>query len=181
MKITFIKVLTLALIGSLLSLGGCFLFPDDKKESLPPATQTGANTLGFLLNGQVWLPRGIIGGPSPNFTKTYDPNFNGKPELVIVCYRVNSGSDVQYFGLYVYGISQTGIYDASIDSVSSVSFTNNSCNYFYHDTTVFRKGSITITKLSLPIISGTFNAKLYKKGCDTVKITAGRFDIDLTK
>ncbi len=29
---------------------------------LPPATQIGANTFGFLLNGQPWVPKGNNGG-----------------------------------------------------------------------------------------------------------------------
>ena len=35
-------------------------------DVLPPATQTGANTMGFLLNGKVWLPFGKPGKPSLN-------------------------------------------------------------------------------------------------------------------
>jgi len=175
----------MASIILLLGLEGCFLFPDEKKPAaLPVATQVGANTFGFLLNGQVWLPAGVIGGQSPNFTKSYDPNFNGKPEFGIICYRVNSSTDIQNFGLYVYGINKVGAYDISVDSISSISFSNtfnNSCNFMYHDPTVFRKGQITITKLSLPIVSGRFNAKLYRKGCDTLEIANGRFDIDLSK
>ncbi|WP_293297800.1 hypothetical protein [Pedobacter sp. UBA4863] len=28
------------------------------KEELPPITQDGRNTFGFLLNGEIWIPRG---------------------------------------------------------------------------------------------------------------------------
>ena len=38
---------------------------------LPPATQTGANTLGFLLNGQPWTPQGSNG--TANLSIDFDP------------------------------------------------------------------------------------------------------------
>ena len=55
----------------------------------------------------------------------------------------------------------------------------NACTYDYFDSTVIKNGVLTITKLdhSNRIISGTFNAILFKQGCDTIKITEGRFDM----
>jgi|GEM_PF-4482748 len=74
MKRFFLYASYLALVSLLFSLNGCFLFPEPKEE-LPPITQTGANTFGFLLNGQVWLPKGSDG--TPNLTSSYDPTFMG--------------------------------------------------------------------------------------------------------
>jgi len=174
MKTTLTKILSLALISSLFCLDGCFLFPNDHKQTLPPATQTGANTLGFLLNGQIWLPNGACRNP---ISPVYDPSFQGKPEFDMTCFQCSSsGSAV--FGFYLRGITKVGVYPIS-DSLGSCSYGSNICNYYYHDPSVFRKGSITITKFSLPIISGTFDMVLYKTGCDSIKITQGRFDIKL--
>jgi len=173
MKRGFINVLVFLF---LLSLEGCFLFPDPK-ETLPPATQTGANTFGFLLNGQVWLPSGNDG--YPNLSPTYEPNFNGKPIFNISCYRYASNNERQDFGLGINGIYREGIYDVSVDSIASALFTSKNCEYLYYDSLVYRRGTITITKLALPIISGTFNFVMYKPGCDSVKITDGRFDFKL--
>ncbi len=39
-------------------------------DRLPPATQTGANTFGCLVNGQVFLPKGVLFGP-PFITSSY--------------------------------------------------------------------------------------------------------------
>ena len=43
----------------------------------------------------------------------------------------------------------------------------------------YRKGKITITKFDqqLRILSGKFYCTMLKSGCDTLKITDGRFDI----
>ncbi|MGC4023080.1 MAG: DUF6252 family protein [Cyclobacteriaceae bacterium] len=162
----------LALLAFLLSLESCFLFPE-QKETLPPATQTGANTLGFLLNGKVWLPKGNDG--FPNLSPMYDPNFHGKPIFNIASYRYSSDG-LETFGLGMTDIYKEGAYNLSTDSVASATFASNKCDYLYHDTLVFRSGSIVITKLALPIISGTFDFILCKPGCDTIKITQGRFD-----
>ena len=61
----------------------------------------------------------------------------------------------------------------------------NSCSNIANDTLVagvkniISYGELIITKLdkNAGIISGTFNATLYKPGCDTLKITDGRFDM----
>lgn len=46
-------------------------------------------------------------------------------------------------------------------------------------TDVESSGSMTITKLDRTnrLIVGIFNATLSKAGCDTIKITNGRFDV----
>ena len=44
-------------------------------SGLPPATQTGANTLGFTLNGQPWTPQGNNG--TANLSLYYDVTFRG--------------------------------------------------------------------------------------------------------
>jgi len=42
-------------------------------EQLPPATQTGANTFGCLLNGEAWTPSGNNGYGTGNYTVACDP------------------------------------------------------------------------------------------------------------
>lgn len=65
-------------------------------NGLPPATQTGTNTLGFLLNGQPWSPQGQI-GVSANLTVNVDFGYN-KGVFGISAYKANNGSKT-YFGL----------------------------------------------------------------------------------
>lgn len=46
---------------------------------------------------------------------------------------------------------------------------------------IYLDGILAITRFdrSQGIVSGTFAFKLYKQGCDTLKITQGRFDYTL--
>lgn len=54
-----------------------------------------------------------------------------------------------------------------------------SCNLWSDDDDTYSKGSVSISKIdrNLRIVSGTFEATLYKVGCDTIRITNGRFDM----
>ena len=67
------------LLAALLGLSQCKKKepgPAPTPESLlPPATQTGANTFGCLLNGQLWTPAGADG--TSNYSVYYDPSFGG--------------------------------------------------------------------------------------------------------
>ncbi len=56
-----------------------FCFAQCKKNKpdsngLPAATQEGKNTLGFLLNGQLWKPQGFR--RTGHLSIDFDPNFN---------------------------------------------------------------------------------------------------------
>jgi len=62
--------------------------PADPAAGLPPATQTGANTFGCLINGQAYTPKGRV-GLGDNFDVMYDPTFNGG-DLSIGTYRVDN-------------------------------------------------------------------------------------------
>lgn len=154
------------------------------KNGLPPATQEGKNTLGFLLNGEPWTPKGFNG--TANLSLDYDPGYK-EGIFNIATYRIIADNDREYFGL---GIADS-LNHMSIpitlpigkNTLSGVYFSNSICTYDYFDTTIYRSGSLTITKLDANservIISGKFNATLYKSGCDTIKITGGRFDMKL--
>ena len=146
-------------------------------DKLPPGTQTGANTLGFLLNGEAWSPHGFNG--TANLSIDVDFGFNDGV-FGIAAYRTTSGEHIG-FGIkdslafikipITLNLNKTSLYQFGIST--------NYCSIDYYDSTVYRSGSLTITKLdkSDRIISGTFSAILYKKDCDTLKITDGRFDM----
>jgi hypothetical protein len=115
----------------------------------------------------------------------YDPGYkNGV--WGIAAYRIISDTNREYFGL---GIADSLNYmhiPVTVvlrkNSLFQLSFSNSTCSIDYYDTTAYRSGSLTITKIDTTngvIISGTFNATLYKSGCDTIRITDGRFDLSL--
>jgi hypothetical protein len=162
----------------LCAYSGCSVLSPTPKETLPPATQTGANTFGFLLNGQVWLPKGYNG--TSNLDLSYDPAFMGGTfNLSAYRYYGNSSKDEQYVTIYLDSLSKEGTYNLYESPNKGTYFSDhNKCTYFSDTTVNYKKGNIIITKLDLQkgIVSGTFQFTLFKSGCDSIKITQGRFD-----
>lgn len=82
--------------------------PITPASQLPQATQTGAGTIGFLLNSQPFLPSGNNG--TPNFLTTYDPTYHGG-NLDIRTYRYIGNTDKsQYLAFGGDSINQIGTY-----------------------------------------------------------------------
>jgi len=146
---------------------------------LPPATETGANTLGFLLNGVPWVPAGNNG--TANLSIDFDPGFNNGI-FGIVAYNFHTPMSEQFLigirdSLNFITIPTT--INLSKTSLFSISFKKGNCDYFNQLSNVYCIGSLTINKLNRneQIIAGVFDATLYTPGCDTIKITQGRFDM----
>jgi hypothetical protein len=149
------------------------------EQQLPPATQTGANTFGCLINGKPYLPAGNNG--TSNYAVLYDPGFNGG-SLDIRTYN-KAGSNDLYLLVGGDSIAQVQTYLMKIGSSTGIYFDDPSrpasCTTVNTgDKDTYRKGRLMITRLDLQagIISGTFEATLARPGCDTVRITQGRFD-----
>lgn len=151
-----------------------------KNAELPAATQDGKGTLGFLLNGQPWTPKGSRPFASPNLSIDFDPGYrNGI--VNIVAYDFTQASSDQF----TLGVKDSLNYlqapftlNLSQKSLYGISF-NKPCEYFSSLNGIISSGSLTITKLDKTnrIIAGTFNATLSMSGCETINITEGRFDM----
>lgn len=161
------------------------------EPELPPATQTGANTFGCLINGKVWLPKGWD-GRFTNSRINIDPGYNDG-ELTIRAYKIADGyredisiiSDtIKNIGTYEIGNNlrtvfifikaknDTGIRDC--DAYSSQISGNP-----YKIT-----GFIKVIRYDIQnrIYSGEFEITFNNTDCgfgDPVKITQGRFDYKL--
>ena len=169
----------LSLLAALLGLSQCHKKNDpDPVGQLPPATQTGANTFGCLVNGQVWTPKGYNG--TSNYSVVYDAGYR-HGTLSVATYRyVGSGpNDYQIIGFFSDSLKQTGRYPLTIIGHQEASFVDHisGCEFLSNDI-YYRRGNLIITRLDLSagIISGTFSFTLYKPGCDSVRVTNGRFD-----
>ena len=156
--------------------------PADPAAQLPPATQTGANTFGCLVNGQPYTPSGNNG--TANFTVLYDPGFQGGPiQISTYRYPEKGVAKTQEIGLGGTGVNHIGSYKVEPASAVGVSFIDDfrapSCTeYRSNRAGVYSKGTLTLTRLDLQagIIAGTFAFTLAQPGCDTIKVTQGRFD-----
>ncbi|HLX90848.1 MAG TPA: hypothetical protein VKR32_04160 [Puia sp.] len=162
---------------------------------LPPITQTGANTFGCKINGQVWVP---------NFPCYYAST--GGTQLAYNISSVDSGSVLPiYFAIlagnfngYKYGQSYFKIYCNNISGpVAYLRGLGNVADSLYleFDATIDANGDFLqygpagnsavfqITKLDTVngIVSGIFNFNVYASGInggvDSLSITEGRFDL----
>lgn len=145
---------------------------------LPPATQIGANTFGFLLNGEPWVPQGNNGSGN-NLSIDYDPGIrNGI--CGIFSYKVVHSTKVQYFGI---GIDSLNFYKAPYKYkfyfngalISNANF--NGCILSTDEPRALVSGQFLLDKYDKVnrIISGRFEYD-FKNNCDSFKITNGRFD-----
>ncbi|WP_051718935.1 DUF6252 family protein [Hymenobacter sp. IS2118] len=167
------------LLAALLGLSQCKKKDPSPEAQLPPATQTGANTIGCLVNGKAWTPQGNNG--SSNYTVSYDPNFR-LGTLNIAAYRyANSQAKQEALGVFSDSLlPSTGIYRLQTLGHHGAGYVNgpSNCTYYSTDATTHCRGELVITRLDRVngIISGTFAFTLAKPGCDTVRVTNGRFD-----
>ena len=171
------------LLAALLGLSQCKKKdpgpPPTPESLLPPATQTGANTFGCLLNGQPWTPSGFDG--RSNYSVSYDPTYNGGT-LSITAYRYfgQAPKSRQDMVLGAINLNNAGTYQLNLPNERVAGFRDwqTGCEFLQSENT-YRRGTLTITRLDLQagIISGTFDFTLYKPSCgDTIKVTQGRFD-----
>lgn len=119
----------------------------------------------------------------PNYAVLYDPGFRGGSLDVRTYHYTGSGANTQQ--CIIMGgenISHPGTYQLSSTGEQQAFFLDRNrpspCDRFAGGTDVHTKGNLTITRLDLQagIIAGTFDFTLAQPGCDTVKVTQGRFD-----
>jgi hypothetical protein len=183
------KKLLFQFLVVLLTLFSCS--KDDNKsqkpiDQLPPATQTGANTAGCLVNGEAFLPKGTsLGGP------------------ILSCFY-QQDQDGYHFGLTISEKkTESRLVNVSLNpeqlvensTYSLVAITNGSANYnsnfgefiiysnvtsdIRYNTTNTYVGELKVTKLNIQqrIISGTFWYDAFDINNEKVEIREGRFDM----
>ena len=156
-------------------------------NALPPATQEGRNTLGFLLDGKAWVPDGggLFTGIKP-VEGGYQGNFDGFPYdnvWIRTARKDGSGLDI-----YLRTANNSGVYLLNQTTQIRPTILVPQSYAYYHDgsgkylTNNQYTGSVTITKAD-PIggtIAGIFSfaAKDYSSG-RIITVTEGRFDVNI--
>jgi hypothetical protein len=148
---------------------------------LPPATQTGANTFGFLLNGVPWTPAGNNGSGN-NLSIDYDQGINNGI-FSVWAYNTRLYSNTQYIGIGIADSVNFIIAPKRIELHNNSIFRSNILRrdycWFIESWNLNTKctGFLNIKKYDKlnRIISGDFEYTL-STNCDTLKITKGRFD-----
>jgi len=153
------------------------------EEQLPPATQTGANTFGCLVDGKVWIPTG--GGAGSGVNPTRGGLFQDTAGKLNIHIAANSYND--YIEIYLKYITSTGTF--YLNSNTGVKpnvifpesygayFIRNTSDYFVTDTLHTGLVKITYADTTTGIVSGTFEFTAKNKQTGEIKeITKGRFD-----
>ncbi len=152
---------------------------EPKPKELPPITTGGRNTIGFLLNGEVWLPGGgAIGSPDKEFV--LDTVAGDNYELAISAYLVkNLDASTRQ------SISLRAILNGKESLVGSYKLREGDYVYFFdynHLNCIFFENLILGTievlycDLSQKIIAGTFELQVENECGEVYRITEGRFD-----
>lgn len=156
--------------------------PFSGNDQLPPETQTGANTAGCLVNGQVFLPHqeGLTPELQCNyefidgefyFTLRFSDFRNGGSKSVMLQSKKTTLQVNQTYPLY------KNMVDNGDFIGGGGLFLPTPSNIFYTNT--IRTGELKITRLDLSnsIISGTFWFDAVNSAEETVQIRSGRFDM----
>lgn len=163
------------------STAGCKKHKTDNLiDKLPPPTQEGKNTLGFLLNGQPWTPKGF-NGSATNLSLYYDPSFRGGVFNIYSYRRFDQNGGLrQSFSIASDSIQTQQRINVGMKNFIVV-FRDNTgnCDMSSSDSTVKTTGFCEISKIDKvnQIFSGIFEFQFIKNGCDTIRITSGRFDL----
>ena len=156
---------------------------NNNKEQLPPATQSGENTFGCLVNGKVWRPEN-----NNQLESSLKASF-GLGRLDINAQREIPEQKVdQHLNIYIYrylsNVKEYSLGRYNKDSIKYLNFANfwddNTGCWFY--TTSDKKNYLKLTRLDSVenIVSGRFEFTAVNDSCgdvDTIRVTKGRFDI----
>ncbi len=152
--------------------------PKNPVDSLPPATQIGAQTFGCLVDGKVFLPKNFGLGRLNVFYQSIGSwySFN-------ISASNRNGEDFL-------GVSIGGIEIPALNNQTYVLTEDESGNIYggytqsidFYTTSNTSKGILTITKHDTQnfILSGTFEFTVLDNDGKEIKITDGRFDVKYT-
>jgi len=163
---TMVSVLLLGLLGGFSS---CELFsgsePKTELEKLPPLTQEGKNTFGYLVNGEAIVVRNTM-----NITAIYQQD---NLQLGGGVKNSDKDLDITIFPPYA-PLEEFVMYD-----ITEAAMYYNFYEGCYYELKNTYEGHIRFSKIDRIkyIISGTFEFKTVTVDCDTVRITDGRFDV----
>ena len=149
-------------------------------EQLPPATQTGANTFGCLVNGQAWTSKTSSGYGA--YLVQYEPGVNNPlgGNLNIRLTSDNNKMKVFLSAGPIFRVRSFALDSAATEGTASYFDRDRAypCNEVLNYDATYLTGNLTLTRLDeqAGVISGTFEFKLAKPGCDTIRVTQGRFD-----
>lgn len=161
---------------------GCKKDPT-KNATLPAATQEGKNTIGFTINGEVWVPYykcRSFGNPCGEISATYGISGGAAPNAFDLQIARQRGSKSSSLTISSSGLGTITTLGSKIDSVG-VNFTGeNSTGNIDSYSGILSGSKFIITKFDnqAQIISGEFELILNEDNGSgkTIILKTGRFD-----
>ncbi|HEX7847012.1 MAG TPA: DUF6252 family protein [Chitinophagaceae bacterium] len=158
-----------------------------KKEitELPPATQTGANTFGAIVNGELWAPQDF---GAVNIGTKLEARRNPTKDIIINARNFASSPTETEFELRIKAVTTEGTYPFN----TNVTHPSTAASYAYFVkrkisplnewiTSAQYTGTVTITRIDTVnrFVSGTFqfNALNLYNDPQPLTVTDGRFDV----
>ncbi|RYE20165.1 MAG: hypothetical protein EOP45_11510 [Sphingobacteriaceae bacterium] len=146
-----------------------------KKDDLPKATQSGANTIAAKINGKAWQKKACtscIGGGSALEVNYDDRNFFGVGGQ-------NRDQNIT-ISIIIKSLKSTGTYELTSQNLNYTEIYSSN-DHITYSTSMKNKGRVIINKLDLTnhIISGTFEftGEDENNPTNTIKVTDGWFDV----
>jgi len=157
-----------------------------KVDELPPATQTGANTFGAKIDGNLWVPRGFAGLPANDILEA---RFTSPTSIMINASDFSKSPNETEFEIQLINITGPGTYQLNTD-VTRPAFANyayyvkrNLTPKYEWITSSTNTGTVTLTRFDNVnnIASGTFqfSGQNIYGGVANISVTEGRFDVSL--
>lgn len=183
------------LLAALLGLTQCKKQGAEPQEQLPEATQTGQNSAGCRVDGQLWLPRHngttISGNPIPAVSAVWRKAPTGAHPLALSFSKyIDQEHAHNQTGVFLYlpNITQPGTF--VLDQAANPQVVNGPTAYaaftFYRPSPdqellsgPAAPGRLVVTRLDTVarIVSGTFEFTARQaSGGPTVRVSEGRFD-----
>ncbi len=180
----------LILLLTTFTLGCCNKDDDPPKqiselEKLPPATQTGANTAGCLVNGVAFLPKGYL--TTGNLVCNY---IDGKDFVLAINERIMQGSTDNIRSISIFSRNQNLHDNVGVSFQLNEDIANSKAgtyminaptppdpNYYTTTSTITGELKITYHNYNQTILSGTFWFDAINSDGQKVEVRNGRFDM----
>ena len=151
-----------------------FLLLTSCQPDLPPITRVGANTVGAIVDGEVWLPQ--INSLSPNISSSYDST---DQTLLVTATQLGDGT---YFRWELSPLPAQGDYLLAEWAAAGIVLEFGEIDPDAPDgrrAYATQTGSLSISTLSLDngVFAGTFDMTVTNPAGETTEIQDGRFDV----
>lgn len=169
-------------------------------DQLPPISQTGANTVGCIINVKIIIPKNginptsgqIVYGLQVHRGINFDNMPYGNDHFAIDFSNLKDKGNTYWIYVHLNHVTNgAGNYTVGQSNAEYWSFASNNPQIIARETfdgvsgktflSSPNSGTITITRFDYPnhVISGTFNATLYNQSntSEIIQVTEGRFDL----